>query len=292
MEFIKNILLKSQKYGKDFLADVIYVKNKKPKPAIIFSHGFKSFKDWGTFNLVAEQFASAGFIFIKFNFPFNGTTIENPDTISDLDSFRKNNYKIELDNLREVVDWVFSQDLIPEQEMNSELIYLMGHSRGASISLLEAASDSRIKKVVSWSSLADFDDIFVFYDIEKWEKEGVYYSPNRLENSFLPMDYSFYSEFLRYRNELDILEAAKMISVPVLLVHGTDDEIIRFEDAIRLKTANKKFQMSLLPNANHILGGNHPFKVSFLPFDTRMAVEDSIKFLIKKPKKKTIKSPS
>lgn len=281
MEFIKNIVLKSQKYGKEFLADVFYLKNRKPKPVIIFSHGFKSFKDWGTFNLVAEQFALAGAVFVKFNFPFDGTTIENPLQITDENSFRINNYKIELDNICEIVEWVVGQEMVPVHEINKEEIYLLGHSRGGSLSILAARKEKRVKKVVTWSALADFDDIFVYYDMEQWKKEGVNYSPDRLENRYLPMDYSFYTEYLKYKDELNIPEAAKMLKIPVMLVHGTDDEMIRFEDALKLKNANKNFELNLLPNANHIYGGSHPFTGTQLPFDTRMAVEESVKFLLK-----------
>ena len=35
---------------------------------VIFSHGFKGFKDWGPFNEIAEYFAKNNFIFVKFNF--------------------------------------------------------------------------------------------------------------------------------------------------------------------------------------------------------------------------------
>ena len=45
--------------------------NNTNKNLIIFCHGFKGFKDWGPWNLVAEHFAKAGFFFIKFNFSHN-----------------------------------------------------------------------------------------------------------------------------------------------------------------------------------------------------------------------------
>ena len=58
----RNIILQS-KHGRPFLADVYYTANADKKPVVIFNHGFKGFKDWGPFNLVAEKFAQAGLWF-------------------------------------------------------------------------------------------------------------------------------------------------------------------------------------------------------------------------------------
>mgnify|MGYP004358968297 CR=1 FL=1 len=40
--------------GKSILVDVTYNENNLSKKVIIFSHGFKGFKDWGAFNKIAE----------------------------------------------------------------------------------------------------------------------------------------------------------------------------------------------------------------------------------------------
>ena len=76
------------------------------KPIVIFCHGYKGFKDWGAWNLMAEAFAEAGFFFIKFNFSHNGGTVEQPIDFPDLEAFGNNNYTKELDDLESVIDWV------------------------------------------------------------------------------------------------------------------------------------------------------------------------------------------
>lgn len=40
---------------KKFLADV-FLSHQHAKGVVVFSHGFKGFKDWGTFPLMAENF--------------------------------------------------------------------------------------------------------------------------------------------------------------------------------------------------------------------------------------------
>ena len=82
--------------GKPFLFDISYIKNTKKKPLIIFVHGFKGFKDWGFFNLMSNWFTEQGFVFLKMNFSFNGTTPDSPLDFVDLNAFGKNNFSKEL----------------------------------------------------------------------------------------------------------------------------------------------------------------------------------------------------
>jgi len=67
MKFNRNIILE-RKHNKPILVDVCYKSNNSSKPILIFCHGYKGFKDWGAWNVMAETFAKAGFCFIKFNF--------------------------------------------------------------------------------------------------------------------------------------------------------------------------------------------------------------------------------
>ena len=59
------------KHKKSILIDVSFVAEKTNLPIIIFCHGYKGFKDWGAWNLMANAFVEAGFCFIKFNFSHN-----------------------------------------------------------------------------------------------------------------------------------------------------------------------------------------------------------------------------
>ena len=63
MKVIKNILVEG-KHQKPIVTDVFYVDDHQPKKIVIFCHGYKGFKDWGAWNLMAKEFAKAGFFFI------------------------------------------------------------------------------------------------------------------------------------------------------------------------------------------------------------------------------------
>ena len=108
---------------REIIIDVTHPNKITQNKIIIFSHGFKGFKDWGPFNKIAEFFASKGFIFIKFNFSYNGTTSDNPVDFVNLNAFGNNNFCIELDDLELVINWV-------NKKYTEAKIFLLGHSRG------------------------------------------------------------------------------------------------------------------------------------------------------------------
>ena len=170
----KESLIINGSRSKKILIDVNFNHNFKKKPIIIFSHGFKGFKDWGPFNKMAENFAEKNFFFIKFNFSYNGTSIENPNDFVDLDAFGNNNFSIELDDLNLVINWINDNSKF-SNEIDTNNINLLGHSRGGAISILKSNEDSRINKVISWASPSNFINRMDESKLDTWKKSGVAY---------------------------------------------------------------------------------------------------------------------
>ena len=102
----ENNFLLEGKHKKPIVTDVYFQPTQQPKPIVIFCHGYKGFKDWGYWDLVAREFASNGYCFIKFNFSHNGGTIEQPIDFPDLEAFALNNFSIELDDVNSVINWI------------------------------------------------------------------------------------------------------------------------------------------------------------------------------------------
>ena len=100
----KNIIIKNPE-TQDFLADAFYNESAEKLPLVIFAHGYKGYKDWGAWNLMAEKFAEAGFFFVKFNFSHNGTTLEKPLEFDDLEAFGNNNFSKEMSDYDEVLNY-------------------------------------------------------------------------------------------------------------------------------------------------------------------------------------------
>jgi len=277
MNIIKDISIIGSR-DKDILLDVYYKSSTTPKPIIIFSHGFKGFKDWGHFDLLARAFAEQNFVFVKFNFSFNGTTIENPLDFIDLEAFGNNNYSTELNDLGKVIDWVLSTEIL-KNEIDAKQLNLLGHSRGGGITILKAAEDKRIKKIVTWASVCDFINRMKEHDLKDWKEKGVIYSINTRTNQKMPLYYQFYEDLQANTERIDVSKAAKKFTIPFLIIHGTKDEAVSYEEANLLHKNCSHSKLELIEGAGHTFGAKHPFKGNSLPLHAETALQKTIEFL-------------
>ncbi|WP_288955495.1 alpha/beta fold hydrolase [uncultured Polaribacter sp.] len=278
MKILKNIIIKG-KHQKPIVTDVFYQETLKPKKVVIFCHGYKGFKDWGAWNLMAETFANAGFFFIKFNFSHNGGTVEQPIDFPDLEAFGNNNYTKELDDLESVIDYI-SNSYKYKNEVNSEDISLIGHSRGGGIVLLKANEDSRVKKVITLASVCDFGKRTSTYgDLGEWKKNGVKYVINARTKQSMPHFYQFYEDFKQNEERLNIQKATENLEIPHLIIHGDNDTSVFINEAENLKKWNPKAAYQTIENANHVFNVAHPWKENFLSKELKETVGYCIYFL-------------
>jgi uncharacterized protein len=265
-------------HGRNMLTDVFYIADGKAKPVIIFVHGFKGFKDWGHFNLLAEEAAQRGFVFIKFNFSHNGTTAANPLEFSDPEAFGKNNYIIELDDLKKIIDWTLTNGTL-SPEIDHNRVYLLGHSRGGAISVLKASEDKCVKKLVTWAAVSDLVNRNKKRTIETWQKDGVVYAHNARTGQDLPMYIQFYDILMANKERLNVLKAARSLSIPFLIIHGTGDEAVPVNDAETLHRSAKHSRLLIIPEAGHTFGARHPFEGKEFPAQARIVIDATLDFL-------------
>ena len=265
---------------KPILIDTFYKNDGLQKPVVIFCHGYKGFKDWGCWDLVARAFARAGFFFVKFNFSHNGGTVGQPIDFPDLEAFGNNNYTKEMDDLGEVIDWTVSDSKAFHPEINKNNIALIGHSRGGGIATLKANEDTRIKSVVSWAGVSDYKNRFPKGEaFAKWQKDGVYYVINGRTKQEMPHFFQYYEDFIANKSRLTIKIAAQNLDIPHLIVHGTTDESVKFSEAKALHKWNSNSKLIPIENANHVFGGKHPWDESEMPIHLEKVVTESIEFL-------------
>ena len=246
---------------------------------MIFCHGYKGYKDWGAWNLVAEQFANENFFFIKMNFSHNGGTVEQPIDFPDLEAFGHNNFIKEIDDLDSVINWI-SSDHQFKNEIDPKRISLIGHSRGGGIILLKATGDKRISKVITWAGVSDFGSRFPTGEpLELWKKNGIAYITNARTNQQMPHYFQFYTSFKENEVKLNIRTAVQELNIPYLIVHGNNDETVLIKEAKDLESWNPSNQLKLIEEANHTFGSSHPWTESNLPLQLTVAVETSIEFL-------------
>ncbi|WP_405563840.1 alpha/beta hydrolase family protein [Polaribacter sp. Asnod6-C07] len=278
MKILKNIIVDGN-HQKPIVTDVFYKPTNQPKKVVIFCHGYKGFKDWGPWNLVAEDFAKADFFFIKFNFSHNGGTIEQPIDFPDLEAFGNNNYTKELDDLKSIIDWI-SNDNTFKNEANIDDISLIGHSRGGGIVLLKANEDNRVKKVITLAAVCDFGKrSSTIGDLENWKKNGVKYVVNGRTNQQMPHFYQFYENYKLNEACLSIPNAVKNLDIPQLIIHGNKDDAVFISEGENLKKWNPDAQFKVIENANHVFNVSHPWKQNNLSQELKETVEFCFKFL-------------
>ena len=278
MKIIKNIRING-KYNKPILTDIFFKQSNQLKSIVIFCHGYKGFKDWGAWNLMAETFANAGFFFVKFNFSHNGGTLEQPTDFPDLEAFGNNNYSKELDDLGSVIDWV-SENPDIKNEIDLNEIYLIGHSRGAGIVLLKSYEDSRSKKVISLAGVSDYKSRFPKKEkLQEWKEKQVYFVKNGRTNQEMPHFYQFFRDFEKNEKRLNIKKATKNLEIPLLIIHGNKDNSVLINESESLHKWNSKSTFKIIENSNHVFGTAHPWEKERLPEELSEAIETAIDFL-------------
>jgi len=276
---IKETTILERENKKPILLDVSFEANGKQKPVVVFCHGYKGFKDWGCWNVLASHIAKKNIFFLKFNFSHNGGTMEQPIDFPDLNAFGENNFTKELDDLDTVISWITSAENLYSNELNSQEIILVGHSRGGGIVTIKASEDNRVTKVITLAGASDYKSRFTIGDeLAYWRKEGVAYVENTRTKQQMPHFIQFYDDFMVNEARLTISSAAKKINMPHLIIHGTTDETVPFQEAEALHSWSANSELFAIESANHVFGGSHPWESNTLPEDLELVANEIINF--------------
>lgn len=249
------------------------------KPLVIFIHGFKGFKDWGTFNLLSEFFAQQGFVYTKFNFSHNGTTPEKQEELSDLEAFGHNTFSKELADVQRVIDFMLNeQQHVPEEEIDPEQLFLIGHSRGGGIAILSAHQDDRVKGVAAWAAISDFALPWKNKMLEAWKEAGVHYIENARTGQRMPLYYDIVEDYFRNREKLHIPAAVEKMDKPMIAFHGTLDETLPISMLYAIRSWNPEVKAVTVQDASHTFGSSHPWEKDHLPNDMKTVAETTATF--------------
>jgi alpha-beta hydrolase superfamily lysophospholipase len=277
--FKQELQIQSTHHTKTIGMDIRLVLDDAVKPVVLFVHGFKGFKDWGHFNLIADEFARNGFIFAKINLSHNGTSPAEKKSFVDLESFGKQTITKDLQDLGDAIDYFFSDDYLFKTSTNLQEFYLIGHSRGGGLVILKALEDNRIKKVVTWASIDHSDFLFTKERIEEIEKNGVIYIENARTKQNMPIYREVYEDLLKNSRRFDIKEQISRLQIPLLIIHGKKDTSVPPESAENLKNWAKNAVLILLEDADHTFGGKEPYENDLLPVHTEELIDETIAFL-------------
>lgn len=275
----KNLVLRREN-NKPIVWDAFFNNDNNKKPLVIFCHGYKGFKDWGAWDLVAETFMKANLFYVKFNFSHNGGTVEQPIDFPDLEAFAENNYSKELEDLDAMISFLISEENEFSNQIDANDISVIGHSRGGGISILKTKEDQRIKKLITWASVSSFGKrTSTTGDLEQWKKDGVKYVLNGRTKQKMPHNFQFYLDFKANEQRLNIENAEKNINVPHLIIHAKEDPSVLYQEALNLHQWNPKSELFTIENSNHVFDAKHPWTESKMPSNLEKVVNKTVDFI-------------
>jgi len=238
----------------------IYHRNAiKDAPVIVICHGFKGFKNWAFFPILAESLAQADYIALTFNFSRNGI---GPDlqNFTELDKFEKNTISHEIEDLKCIIDAITS-GIIGKGLIDPERIGLMGHSRGGGIAILYAQNDPRIKALVTWSAIANVER-YTEEQKKLWKKQKYLEFENKRTGQLMRVGNELLDDIEKNRSQLNIPAAAEKLETPTLVIHGQEDESVPVDEAQTIydHLASPSKELMIIEGGTHTFGARHPME--------------------------------
>jgi pimeloyl-ACP methyl ester carboxylesterase len=187
-------------------------------PLVIMCHGLTMNKlgtPWRLFVQAARFLCSRGFAVLRFDFRGSG------DSEGD---FEAQTITSQLADLEAVLNI---------SERLSSRIGIIGHSNGGAVALLAAVRDSRINCIIGWGAVSNF---------------AILGCSARDFGGFRITD-----ELLRDCRSYDLLEAARKLRKPFLIIHGSADEAVPVSHALNLYESLKgQKKLRLIPECGHL----------------------------------------
>jgi pimeloyl-ACP methyl ester carboxylesterase len=237
------------------LVDVRSGNHSTPQPAVLIVHGFKGFKDWGMFPVLAERVARGGFSAVSVN--LSGSGVDDVGDFTLPERFGHDTFTAEVADVRTVLDALVAGRL---GMAPASRIAIVGHSRGGGVAILAAAGDPRVHALVTWAAISHVNR---WPDqAAKWRKEGKLDIVNARTGQVLPLYTDVLDDIESHQAALDIQAAVGRLTIPWLLIHGAADESVPVAEAEALARAASPAnppRVVTLPGAGHTFGAAHPF---------------------------------
>jgi pimeloyl-ACP methyl ester carboxylesterase len=250
------------------------------KGTLVICHGFKGFKDWGFFPYTAEQLAQYINV-ITFNFSHNGVG-ENLLEFTELEKFATDTYTHDLEDLQLLIQHIQENSLPIPGTIASSPLFLLGHSRGAGVSLIYAMDHpEKIDGVISWNGITNVD-LFSQEIKDRMRQDGRAYIENARTKQNMPLDLEILEDIEKNRDQFNILSRTSTTKVPIILIQGSDDAKNLREGSAKLIDANPAIQWVQVAGGNHTFNTVHPFKGETVPLKeaithTAQFIQDRLK---------------
>ena len=133
--------------------------------------------------------------------------------------------------------------------------------------------------MVTWAAVSNLESWHSREQIDQWEKAGRIFIYNSRTEQDMPLDFQLVENFKANRDRLQVPEAVKNMSIPMLSIHGTNDPTVPVAALSQIASWNPKVQTAVIQDAGHTFGGTHPFEDDRLPDDLSKVADLTIDFL-------------
>ena len=172
---------------------------------LIIGHGVTGNKDRPFVVALAEAVSAEGLPVLRFSFSGNGGSEGD---------FRQSTISKEVEDLKAVVTAAHGSGY--------RIIYA-GHSMGGAVGTLTAASDDRIKFLISLAGMVNTKAFYVREFGEETPDSGCMW-----EDPSCPLSSTFQNDL---ESIVSTAPKATEVKVPWLLIHGTEDDVVPIEDS-------------------------------------------------------------
>ena len=199
------------------------------KRVVVLGHGVTGNKDRPFLVLLAEGLAEAGIAALRFSFSGNG---ESGGRFADATISK------EVDDLGSVLDI-----------LEGYTVCYGGHSMGGAVGVLRASEDERIRYLVSLAGMVHTKAFAAREFGDVTPDEG-----NMWDDAECPLSLSYMDDL----SAIDtVVEHGGRISVPWLLVHGTDDDVVPLQDSRDIyASAHEPKQLVEIDAADHVFSAD------------------------------------
>ncbi|MCA8925133.1 MAG: alpha/beta fold hydrolase [Planctomycetes bacterium] len=196
---------------------------------VVICHGVTANKDRAWARTLAAELADAGLPSLRFSFSGNGASEGD---------FRASTVTKEVADLGAVLDAVAGRPLC-----------VVGHSMGGAVGVLRAASDPRIGLLVSLAGMV--------HTAAFAERKFGALTPGRdlmWDKPECPLSAEFMDDMRRVDT---VLPRAAEVTIPWLLVHGTEDTVVPCSESREAAAAAPRAELVEVPGADHLFSGDH-----------------------------------
>lgn len=243
------------------------------RPYVLLAHGFRSWMGWGFLPELSRRLAARGFAVVRFDFSGNGIGADLV-SFSQREAFAHDTYSRELEDLSAVRAATMAQ-----HGVDPDRGALLGHSRGAGVSLLHATEVGGLAALCLWAAIVEVAS-WTPAKKRRWRERGYHLVP--APGSGLPVrvapDVIDDAEATPAR--FDVPAAAARLRTPTLFVHGARDEGIPVEDieAVVARCRPGMARLAVIDEGGHGFGARHPLCSVGKPL--RRAFELTEEFLV------------